>query len=118
MRSTPIFAPLTALLLAALGLSGPVRADVPNWMQQTVGTSTQGSADVDSNGVWTVKGSGTDLWDRDDEFHIVYQPLSGDGSITTKLLGVDNGDEHSKAGVMMREDLDNAAAKTMTVQME
>src|SRR5438093_13035030 len=118
MRSTRIIAPLPALLLSALGLWGPVRADVPNWTQQTVGTSSAGSADVDSSGVWTIKGSGSDLWDRDDEFHIVYQPLSSDGSITTKLLGVDNGDEHSKAGVMMREDLDNTAAKIMTVQME
>jgi hypothetical protein len=117
MRSAQLVSLWSVPALLAAGLSCPARADIPSWSQQTVGTSTQGSASVDSNGVWTIQGSGTDLWDAADEFHIVYQPLSGDGSITTKLLGTGSGDERAKAGVMMREDLDDPAAKIMTVDM-
>jgi hypothetical protein len=105
-----------ALALAAWG-SRPAHAAVPGWSEKTVGTSTQGSASVDASGVWTIKGSGNDLWGTEDDFEIVSQPLSGDGSVTTKLLGADSGMEFSKVGVLMREDLDDPAAKTIVLSM-
>src|SRR5207245_1238581 len=110
-----------AVLAGALALAGwsgrPARADIPNWMEKTVGTSTQGSASV-ANGVWTIKGSGNDLWGTEDDFEIVAKSLPGDGSVTTKLLGAESGMDLAKVGVMMREDLDDVAAKTMVLDME
>src|SRR5438552_13101359 len=64
---------------------------LPNWLQTTYGNTTQGSASIDANGVISVKGAGKDTWERDDEFEIVYEPLKGDGSITTKMLSAEEG---------------------------
>jgi len=64
---------------------------------------------------WYVKGGGWDMWERgtdgatqDDEFHYVYQPVSGDVRITARLTGLENTtDGWGKGGVHFRESLDN-----------
>src|SRR5229473_460197 len=106
-------------ILALAGGSGrPAHAaGIPGWMDQDFNTTTAGSASVDSTGVWTIKGDGADTWDRDDQFHIVYKPLKGDGSVTTKLLSAPDGAEWSKVGVLMRNDLTNKAAAVMQLHM-
>jgi len=107
------------VVLALAGWAGPPAhaAGIPGWMDQDFNTSTAGSATVDGNGVWTIKGAGADTWERSDGFHIVYKPLKGDGSVTTRLVSADAGNDWSKVGVMMRNDLTNLAASVMQVQM-
>ena len=67
-------------------------------------------------GTYTMTGSGADIWDLGtagdyhDEFHFAYKTLSGAGSITAKVISVDNTDPWAKAGVMIRETLDADSA--------
>ncbi len=56
-----------------------------------------------ANGVFTVTGSGADIWRRADGFQYVYQTLEGDGSLTAHVLNLKNTDVWAKAGVMIRE---------------
>jgi glucose/arabinose dehydrogenase len=58
-----------------------------------------------AGGVFTVRGSGADIWDNADAFHYVYQPLNGNGQIVARVTGVQLTDEWAKAGVMIRETL-------------
>jgi hypothetical protein len=58
-------------------------------------------------------GSGTDIWDvgpgvgeYGDEFHFAYKTLTGAGSITARVMSVQNTNDWAKAGVMIRETLD------------
>src|SRR5919198_5271238 len=111
------FVVLTGAVALAGWCSQSARADVPGWKDQDFNASTAGSASVDSNGVRTVKGAGADTWERDDQFHIVYKPLKGDGRVMTKLLTAEEGNEYSKVGVMMRNDLTNKAASVMEIHM-
>jgi hypothetical protein len=67
----------------------------------SVGSFTEGPA-----GTYTITASGTDIWDTADEFHFAFKQLAGVGSITAKVLSVENADVWSKAGVMIRETLD------------
>jgi hypothetical protein len=67
----------------------------------SVGSFTEGPV-----GTYTITASGTDIWGTADEFHFAYKQLSGVGSITAKVLSVENSDAWSKAGVMIRETLD------------
>ena len=67
----------------------------------SVGSFTEGPA-----GTYIITASGTDIWGTADEFHFAYKQLSGVGSITAKVLSVENADVWSKAGVMIRETLD------------
>jgi hypothetical protein len=57
-------------------------------------------------GTFTMTASGTDIWDSADEFRFAYKQLSGAGSITAKVLSVQNTNAWAKAGVMIRETLD------------
>jgi hypothetical protein len=57
-------------------------------------------------GTYTISASGEDVWDESDELRYAYKMLSGDGSITARVVSVDNTNEWAKAGVMIRETLD------------
>ena len=57
-------------------------------------------------GTYTMTASGTDIWDTTDEFRFAYKQLSGTGSITAKVLSVQNTNGWAKAGVMIRETLE------------
>jgi endonuclease/exonuclease/phosphatase family metal-dependent hydrolase len=92
-----------AVVLAAGSASA--RALPTGWSTQDVGAvATVGSA-TSVNNIFTVSGSGSDVWGTADEFRFVYQRLTGDGSIVTKVSAIDNVNSWVKAGVMMRESL-------------
>ncbi|MBI5149483.1 MAG: fibronectin type III domain-containing protein [Candidatus Omnitrophica bacterium] len=75
------------------------------WIDQDIGAvGVEGSASQ-AGGVFTVKGSGSDIYNSSDSFHFVYQTLNGDGEIVAKVESVQNTYSWAKAGVMMREDL-------------
>ena len=75
------------------------------WLDQDIGTvGAAGSASF-AGGAFTVSGSGMDIWSTVDQFHYVYQPLTGDGMIVARVVSQENTDEWAKAGVMIRETL-------------
>jgi DNA-binding GntR family transcriptional regulator len=78
--------------------------------------SAPGSTTVE-NGVFTLQGSGTDIWDQEDQFQFAYQPVEGDGSISARLLSSEGGHETwSKAGLMIR-DSDAAGSRNALLYM-
>ncbi len=79
------------------------------WKEQDVGTpAIAGGADY-AGGVYTVTASGQDIGDNADDFHFAYQALRGDGTITARVISLDNTDPNAKAGVMIRQTLDGAS---------
>ena len=64
---------------------------------------------------YTVSGSGSDIWNQQDEYHFAYQEVSGDGAIIARLTSQDNTDPWAKTGVMIRESLASDAAHAMVV---
>lgn len=75
------------------------------WQNADIGAvSAPGSASY-SGGVFTIGGSGADIYGTADEFQYVYQTLSGDGSITARVATIGNTDANAKAGVMIRQSL-------------
>ncbi|HHY86395.1 MAG TPA: cellulase family glycosylhydrolase [Verrucomicrobia bacterium] len=80
------------------------------WLSRDIGaTGVAGHADL-SNGVFTVSGSGADIWGNADAFRFAYLPVSGNCVITARVLGVQNTDQWAKAGVMIRGSLNANAA--------
>lgn len=73
-----------------------------------------GSAQLE-NGIWTITGSGSDIWSQADEFHFSHIPLSGDGSITAQVAITNNpgGNSWAKAGIMMRETTSSSSRNVM-----
>jgi hypothetical protein len=76
------------------------------WVEQGVGVvGTPGTANY-ASGVFTVKGSGQQIWSTADGFHYAYQSLSGDGTIVARVGILTGGGSTQSAGVMIRETLE------------
>jgi hypothetical protein len=88
-------------------------AELSLWFHGLPG-STGGFVEAPA-GTFTVSGSGTDIWDvgtagdYHDEFHFAYKTLTGAGSITARVMSVQNTNGWAKAGVMIRETLDGGS---------
>jgi hypothetical protein len=74
-----------------------------------------GSFTEDPAGTYTMTATGTDIWDTSDEFHFAYKQLTGVGSITARVLSVDNTDPWAKAGIMLRNTLEPGSKHAMVV---
>jgi RHS repeat-associated protein len=83
------------------------------WLDTDVGAVGIGGNSTFANGTFTVNGAGALLYGTADSFHFVYQPLSGDGSITAQV-SVPSG-AATEAGVMIRQGLDAASPNGATV---
>src|SRR5262249_32649909 len=86
------------------------------WIDTDIGSVGQaGSASATGGGVFSINGSGQDIYYGADAFHYVYQPLSGDGSIVARVLSVQNTSNWAKSGVMIRESLTPDSAQADVV---
>lgn len=73
---------------------------------RTVGFATdQGSESFDSgSGVWSVEGGGLGInVSSQDKCHFVAAPVTGDFTLTARVLGISGGAAAAQAGVMIRE---------------
>jgi hypothetical protein len=73
---------------------------------------TAGTAIYDnSSKVYSLTGSGENIWFKHDELHLVYKKLKGDFILTTQPSLVGKGiDPHRKSGWMARTNTDTSAA--------
>ena len=77
----------------------------PGWSGQDVGNVQATGALSVSNGIWTVTGSGADIWSAADGFQFAWHRMSGDVRFTAQVTGITNTNAWAKAGLMIRESL-------------
>ncbi|HUU17409.1 MAG TPA: LamG domain-containing protein [Sedimentisphaerales bacterium] len=65
-----------------------------------------GSFDEAPDGIYTVSGSGADIWAASDEFHFAFKQVTGAIAIIAKVESLENTDPFAKAGVMIRDTLE------------
>ncbi len=82
-------------------------APLNNWLSQDIGAVGAIGSFSESNGVFTINGSGSDIWFKSDEFRYVFQAIQGNCTLTARVMSMDNTDGWAKAGLMMRESLNN-----------
>ncbi|MET0263773.1 MAG: cellulase family glycosylhydrolase [Rariglobus sp.] len=75
------------------------------WANQDIGAVSAAGSFSQSGSTFTVQGSGADIWSLADEFHYAYQPVSGDCTLTARVLTHTLPNSRSLAGVMIRETL-------------
>jgi hypothetical protein len=95
----------------ALASPGPIPSPAGSLISYDIGTAIQGSTKLE-NGVLTIQASGNDIWNNGDGQRFVASAVSGNFTITAKLLEKPtsaNTDGWVKAGLMVRESLDPAA---------
>jgi len=105
-----------SVLLIFLCVSITQAQDLPaHWENADVGdVATEGYATFFA-GMFTINGSGSDIYGVGDHFHYAYQPAKGDCEISAYVASVSVSDQAAKAGVMIRETLDSASAFTMAI---
>ncbi len=81
------------------------------WQNQDLGTpSLTGSAGTGDGDYIALSGGGAGILGTADEGHLVYQPWTGDGILTTRLDTVSaNASSSANAGLMIRNDLTDSA---------
>jgi hypothetical protein len=85
------------------------------WRSEDVGAvGIAGSASA-ASGVFTVHGSGADIWGAADGFHFAHRTLRGDGELIARVAQVRNTHRWAKAGVMIRQDTSAGSAFAMMV---
>ncbi|NDJ60184.1 MAG: tandem-95 repeat protein [Chloroflexi bacterium] len=78
------------------------------WVSTDVGAPERAGAAryLSTSDTYVLEGAGIDIWLVNDQFHYVYQTLSGDGEIIARVTSQTNTNAWAKAGVMIRESLD------------
>lgn len=84
---------------------------IESWASRDIGNPTLAGEACENRakGTIKIKAGGRDIWNEEDEFHYVYQPLSGDCEITVRVNSIQFTDEFAKAGVMIRNSLSGAS---------
>ena len=88
--------------LSGDGVAADTGAPPAPWTSRDVGSVGVAGSATHSGGVYTVRGSGVDIWGTADGFHLVSQSLTGDGTVTARVTRLDGIDPWVKAGVMIR----------------
>ena len=71
----------------------------------------KGSSEFDAaTGQYKITGSGTDIWGRADQFHLLWREVSGDFAVTATARFLTEGISHRKAVIMLRKSVDPDAA--------
>jgi len=87
-----------------LVVNAPSGGSLPTgWTDADVGSPSPAGSASYSSGVFTVKGSGADIWGTSDQFNFAYQSDSGDCTIVARVATVQNTQSSAKSGVMIRE---------------
>ena len=76
----------------------------PPWNHSDVGSPAAGGRASVSSGKFTVQGAGR-IGGSSDEFHFVYQQISGDVDLRVRVDSLENVDPWARAGVMIRDGL-------------
>ncbi|HEX7654730.1 MAG TPA: alpha-L-fucosidase, partial [Verrucomicrobiae bacterium] len=88
---------------ASAAVAGPP-ANV--WLSEDIGAVGTAGTFTLTNGVFTVQGSGADIWGTADAFRFGFQTLTGDCALTARVASQQNTAGWAKAGLMIRETLD------------
>jgi hypothetical protein len=93
---------------ATAKFEGVYYSPIPAWTVTEIGGATGGATSTNAT-IYTVKGSGADIWGTSDSFTYMWVPINGYVSLTARVLGVDSTNVWAKAGLMVRESLEPGA---------
>ena len=83
----------------------PLTAVSSPWTDADIGSPPLAGSAYELDGTVYVNGTGSDIWNASDQFHYVYVPLNGNGTIIAQVTTQGQTDPSAKAGVMIRNTL-------------
>jgi TolB protein len=101
---------LLAGLLAASAFAQPGALGVFTRSGDVGAPAIKGStAFTSSSGEYRITGSGANIWAKQDQFQFVWREMTGNFTATATVRFLGQGNEHRKAGIMIRQSLDTDA---------
>jgi len=102
MREPLLFCVLAA---AAFGQSGNLGVFASSG--DVGGPAGKGSTEFNaSNGQYRITGSGANIWAKQDQFQYVWREMTGNFTVTATMEFLGKGEDHRKAGIMLRQSQD------------
>lgn len=102
---------LLACLTAVVASPALAQSSLPTpWIAADVGGPSLTGSTTYGNDTFTVNGGGMGVAGRSDQFHFVYQQVTGDTMIVARIDGLTAADPESKVGLMFRESMSANAA--------
>ncbi len=89
--------------------SHPVSPCPNGWSCGDIGNPGLVGDQIVNNGGITLFGAGTDVWGVSDQFHFVWHSLANNSTVSTHVTALQQTDELTKAGVMLRTSTDDDA---------
>ena len=107
---------LAALLVAVMSpLAGAQTLPAP-WTSSDIGGPAVSGSATHSQGTFTIRAAGTDIWGTSDQFHFVYRPITGDVEIVARIASITTqAHRWAKSGVMIRESLTAQSRHAMMI---
>ena len=84
------------------------------WSNQDIGAVAAAGSATQTGGTFTVQGSGADVWTAADEFHYAYRTVSGNCTVTARIVSQTIPNSLTMSGVMIRESLNANSAHAYT----
>src|SRR4051812_25315343 len=109
-RSLAALATALTVLVGGAMLARPARAQTTSWSNQDIGNPAIAGSAAISGSTTTITAGGSDIWGTSDQFHFVYQQITGDVDIRARVDSLTDASPWSKAGVMIRSALTTDAA--------
>ena len=100
---------MCALILGSQPVVAQTSSLPTGWTDGDIGAPVIAGSATTSGSTVTVVGAGTDVGGTSDEFHFAYLPSSGDLDVRVKVASLENVDPSAKAGIMIRESLQDDA---------
>ena len=75
------------------------------WVSEDIGEPLLAGNATYDDGLFVIEAAGRDIWHEADEFHFVYQEITGDFEIIGEVLSLEETDWSSKVGLMVRASL-------------
>lgn len=107
-----------AMVFSSMFQTALAQALPTGWTDADIGSPASAGSAAYTNGGWTVKGGGTDIYGNSDQFNFASMSASGDTAIIAQVLSLQNTDPTSgwsKAGVMFRNDSSAGAVEASIV---
>ena len=95
----------TAFLAAFWLLLGGIPASATSSDDLDIGAPKIAGGTTFSRDTYSISGCGTNIWNTSDQFHFNKSTLSGNGTVTARVVSVGGTDKAAKSGVMLRGDV-------------
>jgi regulation of enolase protein 1 (concanavalin A-like superfamily) len=95
-----------AILLSYAGAASAQTTVPAPWLAQDIGAPVIPGQSAGTATSFTITAGGADIWGTSDQFHFVYQRVTGDVDVRARIRSVSPASAWSKAGVMIRASLD------------